>query len=208
MQIRTLLLGCTSPTRFTEENLWTIWTAKDSDVDQNGIFHLPNWINLHKFFPSLHVAHSIFTLEEDEDGLAMAEQEPQSKVVPSVRGRPALSVMGQPSVSLSSPDTPTPILFRYNTAPLCHSSPFQQQWADALQCFLVFPTLVFRCQGGKPPIVFTPMDFLPPDSHAGRRKRKYILAYAFYGLKEWLKWPKKTSISQGWFSCLVRIWFW
>ena len=104
----------------------------------------------------------------------MAEQEPQSKVVPSVRGRPALSVMGQPSVSLSSPDTPTPILFRYNTAPLCHSSPFQQQWADALQCFVVFSTLVFCCQGGKPPIVFTPMDFLPPDSHAGRRKRKYF----------------------------------
>ena len=44
-------MGCTSPTikRFTEENLWTKWTAKDSDVDQNGIFHLPNWINLHKF---------------------------------------------------------------------------------------------------------------------------------------------------------------
>lgn len=123
----------------------------------------------------------------------MAEQEPQSKVVPSVRGRPALSVMGQPSVSLSSPDTPTPILFRYNTAPLCHSSPFQQQWADAWQCFVVFSTLVFCCQGGKPPIVFTPMDFLPPDSHAGRRKRKYILAYTYaYGLKEGLKWPKQN----------------
>ena len=83
-----------------------------------------------------------FPVDEDEDEVGMVEQEPQSLVVPSVRVDPALSVMAQPSVSLSSADTPTPILFPATTrlSPLStiHSCQTMGFCLCLCFCFVVF----------------------------------------------------------------------
>ena len=102
----------------------------------------------------------------DEDG-GLVEQEPQSKVVPSVRVRPALSVMGRPSVSLSSADTPTPILFNathFYPPQLCHNILLLSNNGTLCSVFLlccVLPCVALPQQRKTTDIVFNPdLDFL------------------------------------------------
>ena len=122
--------------------------------------------------------HTGCTCPVDEDEVGMVEQELQSLVVPSVRVDPALSVMAQPSVSLSSADTPTPILFPATTrlSPLStiHTC---QTMGSAFVCVSALLCSRLCCHSrGKPPILcLTPLDFRPPwDSHAARRKGNNI----------------------------------